>query len=197
MKTQAVLFDFDYTLGDSTPGIYNCACYALKKMGHPMPDYNAVRHTIGLSLPRSYTALTGDERAENGERYTRLFRETAASNGYMLDHTTLFPETIPTLSRLYERGIPLGIVTTKRKETIREILEKFGISHLISVIIGVDDAKAPKPDPSGLLMALKALTVSAENALYVGDTVVDARTATKEELGLLMTALPSQEEEKA
>ena len=35
MEYQAVLFDFDYTLGDATESIYEGHCYAFEKMGYP------------------------------------------------------------------------------------------------------------------------------------------------------------------
>ena len=45
---------------------------------------------------------------------------------------------------------------------------------VIDVIIGGDDVKNEKPDPEGLLTAIQKLK---NQALYVGDSIVDAKTA--------------------
>jgi len=51
MKYQAVLFDFDYTLGDATASIYEGYCHGFEKMGYPKPDLEAVRRTVGYIRP--------------------------------------------------------------------------------------------------------------------------------------------------
>ena len=50
MGYQTVLFDFDYTLGDSTGPIVAAATAAAMDMGWPAPDREAVRLTIGYTL---------------------------------------------------------------------------------------------------------------------------------------------------
>ncbi len=47
---RAVLFDFDYTLGDSSEGIVLCVNRALESLGRPPAPPEAIRPTIGLSL---------------------------------------------------------------------------------------------------------------------------------------------------
>ena len=47
---------------------------------------------------------------------------------------------------------------------------------VIDVIIGGDDVKNEKPDPEGLLTAIQKLNVSKNQALYVGDSIVDANS---------------------
>ena len=53
----------------------------------------------------------------------------------------------------------------------------FTCGFVIDVIIGGDDVKNEKPDPEGLLTAIQKLNVSKNQALYVGDSIVDAKTA--------------------
>ena len=58
-RYHAVLFDFDYTLGDTERGIVASTRYALEQMDLPQPPEEAIRRTIGLTMERSFTALTG------------------------------------------------------------------------------------------------------------------------------------------
>ena len=68
MKYRAVLFDFDYTLGDSTKGIVLSANAALQRMGLEAQSEEAIRRTVGLSLRDTYRALTEIGRASCRER---------------------------------------------------------------------------------------------------------------------------------
>ena len=59
MKT-AIIFDFDYTLADSSKGVVACINYALQSMGVPPRSWNECCATIGLSLAAVYESLTGE-----------------------------------------------------------------------------------------------------------------------------------------
>ena len=49
MKYKAVIFDFDYTLGDCTEGIAASVNHGLKKLGYEAGELEDIRKTIGLS----------------------------------------------------------------------------------------------------------------------------------------------------
>ena len=74
MQYKAVLFDFDYTLGDGTEAILAGFQHAFSKMGLPQPDSEAVRRTVGMPLEEEYTLLSGDASPENraDRKSTRL-----------------------------------------------------------------------------------------------------------------------------
>ena len=44
-------------------------------------------------------------------------------------------------------------------------------------MLGGEDVPAFKPDPRGLLLALERLAVAPADAIYVGDTTIDAEAA--------------------
>ena len=75
------------------------------------------------------------------------------------------------------RGIPTGIVSTKKTATIRDVAEARGITPLLSSILGGDQVSAPKPDPEGLLASLTALGLEPHEVLFCGDTVIDGEAA--------------------
>ena len=77
MRYKAVLFDFDYTLGDATEAIYAGFCHAFTAMGRPEPELEAVRRTVGLPVQDAYTQLTGDSAPENRARFYALFHPVA------------------------------------------------------------------------------------------------------------------------
>jgi phosphoglycolate phosphatase-like HAD superfamily hydrolase len=56
---RAILFDFDYTLADSSEGIIRCVNSALQTLALPQADPDDIRATIGLSLTDIYAQLAG------------------------------------------------------------------------------------------------------------------------------------------
>ena len=57
------------------------------------------------------------------------------------------------------------------------MLRRDGLDRRFEVIIGGEDVEELKPDPTGLLWAVDALSTPRERCLYVGDSVTDAETA--------------------
>lgn len=174
---KAVIFDFDYTLGDSTQGIVLCANEALRQLGQPEQSAEAIRKTIGLSLPATYAALTGRQQPEEAARFSAAFKKKG--DEVMVANTVFYNGVPEMLAQLQGQGIKTAIVTTKLHYRIEQILGKFEATELIDLIVGAEDVKAPKPDPQGLLLAIRQLGLLENEVLYVGDSTVDAQTAQK------------------
>ena len=91
--------------------------------------------------------------------------------------TTLLPGAAELLRGLKDRGVKTAIVSTKRGDTIRFILERLGLDDTVDIVIGSADVTRHKPDPEGLLFALDRLGVEPGETLFCGDTVLDAGAA--------------------
>ena len=172
---QSVIFDFDYTLGDSSDAVIECANYALRRLGLPEATDDAIRQTIGLSLPRTLTALAGEEHARHGDEFQRLFTERA---DLVMHDLIVMYDFVPSITDvLMGSGIRLGIVSSKFRRRIERVLKRDGLEGRFEVIVGGEDVKELKPNPTGLLRAVAALSTPRERSLYVGDSVTDAETA--------------------
>lgn len=175
MRYKVYIFDFDYTLGDSTNGIVESVNYALHSMNLPKKATEQIRRTIGMSLENTFTSLTKNEDHELRTRFVKLFRKKA--NEVMTQNTELFEDTVYVLSSLRAKGAGLGIVTTKYRYRIIDVLKKFEISNFFDVIVGGDNVKNPKPNPEALVKALSLFNCTKENVVYIGDSIIDAKTA--------------------
>jgi len=174
-RYRAVVFDFDYTLVDSSRAVVVCANYALGELGLPLASAEAICRTIGLPLPDILVELAGQQHAALGEEFKRLFVSQADKVGNEL--TVLLAATAPAVRALRGCGLSLGIVSTKLRYRMQGFLQREGLLDSFAVIIGIEDVSVPKPDPSGLLMAIARLAAPLPDCLYVGDSVVDAETA--------------------
>lgn len=175
MQYKAVFFDFDYTLGDGTEAIVAGFRYAFARMGWPEPGYDEVRRTVGMPLEEEYSFLTGDTDPENRAKFRMLYTEKAGP--MQVETAVLCPGARELLEALHQAGIPAGVVSTKKADTLLAILEARGVAPLFASITGGNQVKRPKPDPEGLLSAIAAQGLSPEQVLYCGDTVIDAETA--------------------
>ena len=75
MKPQlrSIIFDFDYTLADSSRGIAECLNHALTRMGLPIVSCELARRMIRLSLSDAFQALAGSQPMTRFEEFVRLF----------------------------------------------------------------------------------------------------------------------------
>ena len=173
---RAILFDFDYTLADSSEGVIESVNRALESMGMQRQPDAAIRGTIGLSLGRTFMDLTGGP-AARASQFSELFIQRA--DEVMADHTSLLPDTRAAVTALAGRSHRLGVVSTKFRRRIETVLTRDGLRAPFDVIIGGEDVPAHKPDPACLLAALAALDIRADEALYVGDSEVDGEAASR------------------
>lgn len=180
---QAIIFDFDYTLADSSRGVIECINFALDRLGLPLAADAEIRRTIGLSLPDALTMLVGKEYAQYTDEFIPLFIERA--DEVMTDMTELFDVVPETVAALRNLGIPLGIVTLKYRYRIESVLKRDRLSDAFEVIIGFEDVSVQKPDPSGLLAAVERLNCVHQSCLYVGDSVTDAKTAQRADIDFI------------
>ncbi len=175
MNYKAVFFDFDYTLGDSTIGIVKSANYGLQNLGYQEAEVETIKRTVGLTLKDTFKKLTNNTDECKAEQFVLLFKEKA--DQVMTDSTELLPYALETLKSLKAKQIHTGIVTTKLHYRITQILEKFHATEFVEYIVGAEDVKVEKPDPEGLLFIIEKMGLRKEEVLYVGDSLVDAKTA--------------------
>lgn len=176
MGYAGLVFDFDYTLGDATQAIYAGFCHAFEEMGYPIPDREAVRRTVGLLAVDGFTQLSGDATEAGRSRFYQLFHEVARdlqAKGVV----ELLPGAVELLSALKQAGIPVGLVSSKQEDCLREVLRSKNITGYFARIVGGGAVKNHKPDPEGLERVLSQLGLAAGEALYCGDTTIDAETA--------------------
>lgn len=181
---QAVIFDFDYTLADSSQGVLDCINFALDEMRLDRVSYEAACRTIGLSLSETFLKLGEHHEPHRCQEFHELFVQRA--DNVMVDFTVLY-ETVPAMvGALRKEGLKLGIVSTKYRRRINEVLKREAVHDGFQVVIGGDDVAHHKPHPQGLIEAITKLECSPESVVYVGDSVVDAEVAKRAGVPLIV-----------
>lgn len=170
----AVIFDFDYTLADSSKGVQECINNALVRLGLPPASPDEIKKTIGMSLLDTLVALTGKAHKDQGDEFYSLFIKRA--DEVMVNMTTVFEDVPKVIGLLSDKGVSLGIASTKFRYRIETILRRVGLLEHFDVIVGGEDVSRQKPDPEGILLAIERLGAH-KSALYVGDSPTDAEAA--------------------
>lgn len=164
--TKLVLFDLDGLLIQSWPFIVASYRHVLSHLGlsdeglhHPI-----MRH---CTLHQAYAHL-GIVTQEQIKTANRLHRQFQTENIRLLKP---FPDALPTLIDLCE-DFALGVVSNRTGNT-SELLKHCGLLDLVELVIDKDVVPSGKPSPLGISYALEHFQVHPEEAVIVGDTIVD------------------------
>jgi HAD superfamily hydrolase (TIGR01549 family) len=97
---------------------------------------------------------------------------------YELDaarRSKLFPETIAILDELKKLGVKMGLITNTSREAVDIVFQLHALQKYFDVIVTRSDVKKLKPDPEGVLLAIKKL--EANSFLMIGDLPLDMLAA--------------------
>lgn len=175
MGYSTYLFDFDYTLADTETAIIICYRHVLETNGFYGVTDEAIKRTIGHPVTDSFTMLTGVNEPDTLQIFRAEFVKKA--DEIMVNNSALYPTVPPLLRKLKEQGFKTGIISTKYRYRIIGTLEKFAMTELVDIVLGGEDVDQPKPDPEGILKAIERLGVTKREALYTGDSLIDANAA--------------------
>lgn len=175
LSAEAILFDIDGTLVDSTRAYLEVARVAAEPHGLVVSEEH-VRHSLASGsnfwqdvVPRDRAdcqAIMNSMRKHAFAEWPRLLRE----------HATIFEGIAQILDQLKQRGFVLGIVSGAHPAVLELLRENDLLARFDAVVLGADVSK-PKPDPEGILKCLERLGIAPAAAAYVGDTPIDIQTS--------------------
>ena len=181
-KYKAVLFDYDDTLADTFKPRLIAATNAAEGELDPSLDMDRImKEWAGRPQIEIFTSLTGNKEKARAltDEYTKWYWKLSAQ------YVELFVGVKDMLERLESEGIPIALVTSKVRLLENEDgpygaeveMERLGIRGLFDVVVGWEDITDPKPAPQPILHALDQLSLSPSEALMVGDSHIDIKTA--------------------
>jgi pyrophosphatase PpaX len=170
-RPYAVLFDLDGTLIDSIALLLASMRHTFQ--GRPrQPTDSEWIEGLGTPLPKQLTPYV--ESDEDRERLVNRYRTFQLENhDRLMAH---YSGVIDTLALLYQRGHPMGVVTSKGNMMMERGLKFIGADDYIEVAIGYDSVHIHKPDPYPVRAALEKLEYAAGETVFVGDSPHDIRS---------------------
>ena len=179
-----VLFDLDGTLVDTAPEIADAVNDTLAQCGLALVRQQQVNDWIGhgtRTLLIEALASAQGRAVEAVRADPDLPRMAGIFDGHYQQRCGTrshpFHHVIAVLDGLRERGVHLAVVTNKEGRYTDTVLRAHGLHTRFDAVISGDTLPTKKPDPAGVLRCLEQFSVPAEQALFVGDSSIDAATA--------------------
>lgn len=170
-RPYAVLFDLDGTLIDSIALLLASMRHTFQGRPRQPTDAQWIEG-LGTPLPKQLTPYV--ESDEDRERLVNRYRAFQHENhDRLMAH---YAGVIDTLALLYQRGHPMGVVTSKGNTMMERGLKFIGADDYIEVAIGYDSVHIHKPDPYPVRAALEKLGYESNEAVFVGDSPHDIRS---------------------
>lgn len=167
---QLLIFDWDGTLMDTQAAIIKSIQAVADDLKLTKPTAEKIRPTIGLNLQDQFSRLYSDA------NYETLIRSYHKHYLHYFNKTYFFTGAIETLQYLKQQNYILAVATSKYRQSLYGLLNKFNINSLFSTIRCGDD-EYPKPDPQMLYGLLDELTIQSHNAVMIGDSEYDMQLA--------------------
>jgi phosphoglycolate phosphatase len=178
MNIQAVVFDLDGTLLDSLADIANAGNSVLAARGFPVHPVDAYRLFVGDGVGRLIHRLVPLAYQQDQGLLETILREYVAQYVRTWNvESRLYDGITDLLDALAERQIRMAVLSNKPQEATRRCVEYYLGQYPFAAVLGQQENRPPKPDPTGVREILARLEVAAESCWYLGDTGVDMQTA--------------------
>ncbi len=195
MNWKAIFFDLDGTLVQTSPEIADATNDTLRYFGWPEVSQAQVDGWIGqgtrelLILALAHVKQKDVEQVRKGAHlkealpiFDRYYQQRCGTR------SVLYPHVREVLKTLRERGCKLAVVTNKEGRYTDTVLKAHDLTDSFDLVVSGDTFSTKKPDPVGVLHGLSLWDIDKSDALFVGDSSIDA--ATGRNAGLQVWLLP-------
>ena len=166
-----IIFDFDGTINNTSPGIYATFTEVLTHFGVDASKIDLSRH-IGPPLSDSYTHLVGSERCDEA---ILLHKKVYADNN-ALYNSFLYDGIVDVLEQLHKCGkYTLAIASSKYEPHAVESLIYHKIDKYFRYVYGQTDRRGFKEDV--LRQLIDDNGFERDKCLMIGDTLHDVEGA--------------------
>ena len=174
MQVKAIVFDLDGTLLDTLDDLWLSVNYTMDKFDFPRRDRREVRGFLGSGVRVLVEKSLPEDKKDMTDECLSVFK--AYYDVHKDDNTRPYDGVINMLKAVRAAGLKSAIVSNKYDAAVQQ-LKNITFNGLVDFAVGEGNGIKTKPAPDGVLLALKNLGVSKDEAVYVGDSEVDLKTA--------------------
>lgn len=176
-EIKAVIFDLDGTLAYTMKDLQTGMNLMLEEFGYPTHTERELLLLINKGARAFVTGALPKEVQDNESMVDRaLERYQYHYSRHYMEDTHLYEGIAQTVAELRRMGIELAVFSNKDENHVRAIVEKL-LPDTFSYVTGFSGKFPHKPAPDTVRYILEGWKVDPEEALYIGDSVVDVQTA--------------------
>lgn len=169
-----LIFDLDGTLIDSRLDLVHSVNATLDHLGRPHLPHETIESYVGNGVAALiHRALGAGATEREAQRAQDFF--LSYYRQHMLDNTVLYPGVLEALDAFGDQS--MAVLTNKPVRFSEDILKGLDIARYFKFVYGGNSFGCKKPDPIGVQTLLRDLGASPGEAMMVGDSGVDVRTA--------------------
>ena len=171
---KGVIFDLDGTLIDTIADIGNSTNLMLREYGFAEHDIEAYKLMVGNGFKELVKKALPQGREDLvDEAYDKFVYHYDA---HYMDETQPYSGISELRKVLQDKGIKMGVNSNKRDDYTKALLATLFKDIDFVEVVGQRDGLKAKPEPDGANIILKAMNLSKEEVIFVGDTKVDITT---------------------
>lgn len=175
MKYRLAVFDLDGTILNTLEDLADSTNHALAVNGLPGRSIDEVRQFVGNGIRNLIERAVPEGTDE--ELTDRVFGEFKEYYGiHCFDKTRPYDGILECMEKIRGDGMQVAVVSNKADFAVQELCERF-FPGLSDVSVGEREGVRRKPYPDSVLHVLDSLGVKKEDAVYIGDSEVDVKTA--------------------
>ncbi len=169
------VFDLDGTILDTMADLTNSLNYGLAVHGFPPRTIDEVCRFVGNGM-RRLVELAVPHATDEAKLLAVLqdFQRHYALHCH--DLTKPYPNIPELLTALKRRGVLTAVVSNKVDSAVQALCARY-FPGQFDAVVGERVGIRRKPCPDSLLQVLSELSVSPDDAFYIGDSEVDIETA--------------------
>ena len=171
----AVLFDIDGTLADSSYVHINAWLHAFRAVGRPVDAWR-IHRGQGMGSSELLAALLGEPSDEVSSQAKQHHSERYRQSSELL---RTFDGARDVVAAVAQRGATVVLATSAAPDELELLRSVLDIDDAVAKITAAEDVEAAKPEPDLIHTALQQAGVTADRAVYVGDTVWDVKACGK------------------
>lgn len=198
-KIRAIIFDFDGTLAvlNIDFSLMRERIFGLMRGYGIRPETIQEKYLLEIT-DEVYEALRMKDPSGAEKFYQESHHILHKVEMKAAEEGRLIPGTEATLKELRRKGIKIGIITRNCEDAVRKVFPS--INDFCDVFVSRNSVKKVKPHPDHLTYVMKRLKTSGEEAVMVGDHIIDVqagRGVGMKTIGVLTGRTKKEEFERA
>jgi len=172
-KPRAVIFDWDNTIINTIPTMFDTMNKFMKIMNKPSMSIEEVKENTRRTSKENLQEKFGDDWQKAKEIWIDTYNKNHSKT------LTMMPNAEEILTLLQDSDVKLFVISNKIGSLLRKEAEDLGIKDKFLCIIGSDDSKYFKPDREVVEYALEGTDIDPkkDTVWFIGDGENDIECA--------------------